>query len=1117
MKAQINTELIHEGCINDLCYSLKGKSIITVGDDLKIKIKNLKNENESKILNHHMKKVTTIDMFERIFVTGSEDGTVMLFEYPSGTCRKILTRFTLPVRCVSFSPDGKRVAIASDELKIRIINILDISNSILTIENFENKIKAVQFDPTGKFIISVDALGLIKIWDISNSEPTLVDNIPKIMGLVSRKNNEKCNIAWNSNKKHFAIPGNNNDILVFSGKDWSLLYKFESNLNKPITSIAWSANSWYMAASDNESNILIWRTQDKKLLVKYHHTFQPIKLAWSPRDNDIAFVDESGNLNIWSGAKQYLDSLNNNSTFPVNINEDENDSENVSENIIKDDKNNMKELFNLFEDIEAEEDLNVKENPTNNDDVQMVNSKEKQSHTSTNINDEEEIIVNEDSYDSEDEDIDDFVEDDDGAGYSERGYDAPISMKKIRTRHRRKEVRFENDEYKASYPIIDPQEAFQPGSTPLLTSSGGSSNKKYLAFNMLGSVSSVRHDEEISTIHVEYHDRSVLRPYSFTDHRNYSMASLSEHGTVFACEGNVENNIRSTLYFKPVETWATKSDWSLELNDNENIQVVALTNKGIVAATDKKYIRFFTFSGFQKQIISVKGKVVSMSGSSTSNQIIIVYHNGNVFNGDQCLEYMYYDADKFKVIKKDELPISQNSTLKWIGFTEYGIPATYDSEGVGRILVKHLDYQWIPVIDTSYLNKNKESDTIANQFNEITYWAVGMTEKHLLCVILKGSDHYLQFQKPIVSEINLQTPLLQLETQDGMLEEKIYRTKLFMNIKKEQNDDIIDDDVEDSKYAKEDLEIDKLLLTLIMNACKEGNIQRAFDLTSSLRLVASVEKAVLIAVRYHLSSLAERIQLIQEAKYAKQKERELNKNKKKKINNYKNSEEHSDEEPGSPELLETTEDFETNNNKEMDYIKKGNNINNNITKKETNIKKNINKETTGKKIFNQQYKSTGEIKRNPFAVEIKSPKPQHTSKNLLDAIEQVKNEHINKVKKRKSLLNHGSSSEDSLAPEKRVKTSVNSSIVGFFGVDSSKKSSKNKSMKSNSIDIDEASTSGITYNEPEDDNKSEDNENKFINENIEVKNSKEKSLSTIKKEKHALLEKFKFKEKNTTN
>jgi len=37
-----------------------------------------------------------------------------------------------------------------------------------------------------------------------------------------------------------------------------------------------------------------------------------------------------------------------------------------------------------------------------------------------------------------------------------------------------------------------------------------------------------------------------------------------------------------------------------------------------------------------------------------------------------------------------------------------------------------------------------------------------------------------------------------------------------MNINRDKNNEIIDEDVEDPKYAKEDLELDKLLLTLIM-------------------------------------------------------------------------------------------------------------------------------------------------------------------------------------------------------------------------------------------------------------------------------------------------------------
>jgi WD40 repeat protein len=1127
MKAQINTEYIHDKCINDLCYSSNGKSIITVSDDYKIIIKNLNNKDNLKILSNHLKEVTTIDLFEGNFVTGSKDGTAMLFEYPSGKCEQIISHFNLPVQCVCFSSDGKKVAIASDELKIRVINIFDITD-LITIENFNNKIKSIQFDPSGKFLIGIDTIGTIKIWNISNSEPTLVNNNHNIIGLVSKNNQEKCNISWQSDKRCFAIPGNNNNILVFSGTDWSLLYKFENNTNEltnHITSVAWSINGLYIAATDNSSNIIIWRTQDKKLLVKYHHSFQPIKLAWNPMDNDLAFVDYEGNLSIWSDVKQYLDSLNENSSFPININEEENVDHNISENIIKDDKNSINELFNLFEDIEAEEDLTVKESPSINNDIKMKSAKEPINDNNKN---EEEVEISENSYES-DEGVDDFVVDDDGAGYSERGYDAPISLRKIRSGHKRKTVRFDNEENRPNYSIIDSQEAFQPGSTPLLTSSGGTSNKKYLAFNMLGSIYSIRHDDELFTIHVEYHDRSILRPYSFSNNRNYSMASLCEHGAVFAYEGNKENNLKSTLYFKPVETWATKSDWYLELNDDENIKAVALTNKGIVVATDKKYLRFFTFSGFQLQILSIKGKIVSMIGSSMNNQFFIVYQSGNVFNGDQSLMYMFYDADISKVIKKDELPISQNSTLEWIGFTEYGIPATYDSEGVGRILVKHIDYQWIPVIDTSSINKSKDDEPIATQISETKYWVVSMTEKHLLCVILKGSDHYLQFQKPIVSEINLQVPLLQLETQDGIFEERIYRTKLFMNINRDKNNEIIDEDVEDPKYAKEDLELDKLLLTLIMNSCKEGNIQRALDLTSSLRLTASVEKAVLIAIRFRLSSLAERIQLIQEAKEKKQKERELKKISKNRMNNHRDFTDFSDDEPNSPELLEMTEDYNNNDNdhnndntttststtttninstSNINYIKKGN-----IIKKDISVKKHLNKNIFGKKkIFNQNNKSTDENKKNPFAVEIKSPKLQHTSKTLFDALEKVKNEKLEKVKKRKQILSQASSSEDSLS-EKRIKT-VNSSIEKYISNDITKKAAKNMSTKNNILD-NESSSNNVSNRE--DESMEENDNDKLLEENIDsepnlINRSNEKPKSTVES-KHAILEKFKFKGK----
>jgi len=92
------------------------------------------------------------------------------------------------------------------------------------------------------------------------------------------------------------------------------------------------------------------------------------------------------------------------------------------------------------------------------------------------------------------------------------------------------------------------------------------------------------------------------------------------------------------------------------------------------------------------------------------------------------------------------------------------------------------------------------------------------------------------------------------------------------------------------------------------------------------------------------------MQLVQEAKYTKQKERELNKSKKKKMASLKYMGDQSDEEsPASPELLEMSEEYNNNGRDDdsttnsMDFVKKGT-----IMKKETNTKKLLNRDT-GKK------------------------------------------------------------------------------------------------------------------------------------------------------------------------
>lgn len=285
------------------------------------------------------------------------------------------------------------------------------------------------------------------------------------------------------------------------------------------------------------------------------------------------------------------------------------------------------------------------------------------------------------------------------------------------------------------------------------------------------------------SVNVEFHDRSI-RPFHFTDYHNYSMACLGETGACFASEATAGNP--STLFYRPFDTWATKADWTMHFAESESIKgsihplvsqyrllilrtvAVAITSKGPVAATSSQYLRLFSYSGLQTFIMSLPGPVVTLGAQG--EWLLIVYQAGGVYHGsslvysekihvpdlmwislltsgEQNLAYKLYNVETKKTVRQDGIPLSPGSTLEWVGVSEAGvsaqhigantralsetyffqIPATYDSVGVLRCLLRHNDFAWVPVLDSRIVRGEKQE----------WYWPIEVMEDKLMCIICK--------------------------------------------------------------------------------------------------------------------------------------------------------------------------------------------------------------------------------------------------------------------------------------------------------------------------------------------------------------------------------------------
>lgn len=86
----------------------------------------------------------------------------------------------------------------------------------------------------------------------------------------------------------------------------------------------------------------------------------------------------------------------------------------------------------------------------------------------------------------------------------------------------------------------------------------------------------------------------------------------------------------------------------------------------VAVATDKRFLRLFTMGGVQRDIFSLPGPVVCMSGHR--DQLMAVFHINNPLPGEQALALKLLDLKCNKeLIAEERVLLSKKTTLSWLG------------------------------------------------------------------------------------------------------------------------------------------------------------------------------------------------------------------------------------------------------------------------------------------------------------------------------------------------------------------------------------------------------------------------------------------------------------------
>ncbi|KAE9408060.1 WD40 repeat-like protein [Gymnopus androsaceus JB14] len=803
-----------------LAFAVDGIRAFTGGGDTVVRIWKVAEgaEQEPERIMDAEHAITSIVASDDCWISSSEDSLVRRYVKDKSEHHGDITEGAgVPIRCISLDPQGKRLAVTSDNPIAKVIDMED-TLKVMLLHGHKHNVRKASWHPKSLTLTTCASDGKIIVWDVSGEEPSIIHTLDGIIPSVVDPNlpefSHDCSVIWHpSGEQFYVISKTHAQLLVqtvicISNKDWTQLGKFtDKEVTETITALAVSPNGLYLATA-SKSFVYIWSTDKRQLMlislsVDIENTGSVTnQIAFSPTEHLIAWTDSSGNFVRWR------------EPIPLHL------------------PSSLKRpsAATTSKSAPAAAGLFAQEAELSLDDLAA-------------IDDDDDLVAGDEGEPNFDVEDRDFVIDDVG-GYME---DKP-------TKFRDKDDTLVRE----MVSITKAQPAFQPGSTPF------QGNKRYLAYNMLGVIEATQSDqEEYNLVSVDFFDKSARKSYHFNDTHKCHLAYLGERGALFASD--------SLVLYKPYGSWTTsQNDWTYSLK-KKSTKVLGIAAGGmtpsrsfknnsdsdfmgfgnVVVATSEGQLIFLSGTGRERRLLALGGDFVTMVAGD--EWVVVVYRAGaTTIDGSQSLCYKMYNFEDLSVRQRDELPIPKGHTLKWIGITQEGAPVIYDSSGMVHLVAKHRvphHATWVCVLDTNLLERRAGKDE--------SYWPVGITGSTFMCLILKGRQEHPGFPRPLVMELPLRMPFNTANEK----EEQIERELLFKEMAMETLDD---DELTTDDIISKEKAIDKEFILLIQAACKEDNIHRAIELAKLLHNIQTFDMVAKIADFYHLVGFKEKVQVLKQ-------------------------------------------------------------------------------------------------------------------------------------------------------------------------------------------------------------------------------------------------------------
>jgi WD40 repeat protein/serine/threonine protein kinase len=229
--------------------------------------------------------------------SGSHDRTVRVWDLTTGREISMLTGHKELIKSVAFSPDGLRLASAGGnwttdhpgELKVWD---LATGREPLSLMGHQKFVGSVAFSPDGSTLLSGSNDGTLLLWKLSaRRRMRALRHGAEVMGVAFAPDGKRVAAgAWDGTIKVWDLSGDH-EPLTFAGR------------SGPVVGVAFSPDGRHLVAGSRDGTATLWEVATgRAIAVLRGHTDEIESVAYSPDGRAVATSSADGTIKLWRAA-----------------------------------------------------------------------------------------------------------------------------------------------------------------------------------------------------------------------------------------------------------------------------------------------------------------------------------------------------------------------------------------------------------------------------------------------------------------------------------------------------------------------------------------------------------------------------------------------------------------------------------------------------------------------------------------------------------------------------------------------------------------------------------------------------------------------------------------------